>query len=528
VNQPHFTPPANCYCRRCQFQFGGFRQYKTCFDRNTISGGAQTVAAAKLIITQGGAMTNTGTADMTELITAGSRRTRISSAREGFLPIPIKSVPIEALTGIAIHLRTADRSQTARAQGPFALYRSTQVPFTEQDRARLLANGVQFLYIPIVDQRRFRAQIESRLTDMVQSPTLAVSEVSALIYDTSVELINELLAEPDYNAVSPRLESVSRAVATLVIDNASAFAHLFTASYHDFYTATHMVNVATWMVPVAYTVGYTDPDQLGEICQAGLLHDIGKVYISEQTLNKKGPLSAQEWELLKTHSQRGLEHLDQYDAVPELVKTVCHQHHERMDGSGYPLGLRADQIHPISRICALVDSFDAMTAFRPFKEQTFSVSQAVDILKQETPTRYDPQIVDAWLALLGTVAPAPNITSPGNTPVPTAKPLDAPKQRPELRRHPRSPLFCPARLHLLERTSTVLVEGRGVQAVAHDISRGGMGFLTQTPIPVGQLIRVYLQVREWSRDFLQGECVRCHSYREGWYQVGMRFTNLPQ
>ncbi|UCG34081.1 MAG: HD domain-containing protein [Phycisphaerales bacterium] len=473
-------------------------------------------------------MTKGNTAAITEIMAAGGRASRLSSAREGFLPIPIKNVPIEALAGIAIHLRTADRGETSDAQGPFALYRSVDVPFTEQDRARLMANGVRFLYIPIADQRVFREQIETRLTDMVHSPTLAVSEVSALIYETSVELVNELLADPDYNAISPRLERVSRAVTTLVIDNASAFAHLFTASYHDFYTATHMVNVATWMVPVAYTVGYTDPDELTDICKAGLLHDIGKVYVSEQTLNKHGPLSDEEWELLKTHTQRGLEHLDQFESVPGLVKTVCHQHHERLDGSGYPLGLRADQIHPISRICALVDSFDAMTAFRPFKEQTLSVSQAVDILKQETPNRYDPRIVEAWLALLGTVAPVQDGAIPAGVPALSAEGHDAGEPRPELRQHPRSPLFCPARVHVLEKSSTVLVEGRGVQVVAHNISRGGMAFLTQMPIPVGQLIRVYLHIREWSRHFLEGECVRCHSYREGWYQVGMRFTRLPQ
>ena len=107
--------------------------------------------------------------------------------------------------------------------------------------------------------------------------------------------MNEVLSDPDLQKYSAQIQGVSRAVTTLVLNDAQAFGHLFAAAHHDFYTATHMVNVATWMVPVSHALGYRDHDELCRICQAGLLHDLGKVRIPAEVLNKPEPLSEEDW-----------------------------------------------------------------------------------------------------------------------------------------------------------------------------------------------------------------------------------------
>jgi HD-GYP domain-containing protein (c-di-GMP phosphodiesterase class II) len=133
------------------------------------------------------------------------------------------------------------------------------------------------------------------LLSTVDDPSLSISVKSEIVYETSVELVNELLSEPELLAKSPRLENVSRATTMLVLNDPSAFSHLFAASHHDFYTATHMVNVATWMVPLAHAMGHRDTNELNTICQAGILHDVGKIYIPTETLNRKGKLSDAEF-----------------------------------------------------------------------------------------------------------------------------------------------------------------------------------------------------------------------------------------
>src|SRR6201999_289903 len=95
--------------------------------------------------------------------------------------------------------------------------------------------------------------------------------------------------------------------------------------------------------------------------------DVGKTFVAKEILNKTGQLTKDEWAVLRSHPQRGYEHLKQCGVTEPIILAVTQQHHERLDGSGYPGGLRGDDIHPISKMAAVIDTFDAMTSLRPFK-----------------------------------------------------------------------------------------------------------------------------------------------------------------
>ena len=458
------------------------------------------------------------------LLSGGAGR-QTNSARAGFLPIAIERVPVGALHDIPVYVRANSGSRAFApseiVHGQFALYCAENVRFTEVHRRRLMDHGLKFLYIRMADQSRFRSQVEAKLDEIACDPIVAIAERSALIYETSVELVNEMLAEPEGVLRSPRMQKVARAITSLVMDNDRAFTHLFAASHHDFYTATHMVNVATWMVPLAYALGHRDQDELNHICQAGLMHDMGKIKVPESVLNKSGKLSAEDWAQIKGHPEAGVEYLSQFDGIDPLVLTVTAQHHERLDGTGYPKGLKGDDIHRVSRICAVVDSFDAMTAFRPFKERTLSVSEALSILKKETPAKYDPEVLEAWIGLLQTADASPfaeeglaatGLAALAVPPIPNNK-----------RAHERQKLHCHGRAHLLVRTPTGIEERPGLPIVAHSVSRGGIGFLTQGRVQIGEYARVYLQAKGWEKRALEGQIVRCRIYDDRWNEVGLAF-----
>jgi HD-GYP domain-containing protein (c-di-GMP phosphodiesterase class II) len=459
-----------------------------------------------------------------DVLLSGGYGRSINSARAGFLPICLERAPIGAFQNIPVYLRTikSGRPETVPVDAAteikeaFTLYSTEHVSFTETHRQRLVGHGVKFVYIPMGMQTRFREQTESSLQNVAEDPTIAVSVKSEIIYETSVELVNELLSDSDFAGKSPRLEKVSRAVTTLVLNDPTSFSHLFAASHHDFYTATHMVNVATWMVPVAYAMGIQDVNELNHICQAGILHDIGKVYIAPEILNKKGKLTDEEWRTIRSHPEMGCKYLEKFEHIHPLVYTVTKQHHERIDGSGYPDGLKGDAIHMVSRICAVVDSFDAMTAFRPFKDRTMSVAEAMHIIVREAPTKYDTSVVDAWTGLLqsaehnGVIAPTAPAAHDGKN----------------KRKYPRFPINCPARAHTLEMGGRRWEERPGIQVIAHNISRSGLGFLTQTPIRAGEHVRVYLQGKGSLNRMSEGVTVRCREYKDGWYEVGMQYVAL--
>jgi putative nucleotidyltransferase with HDIG domain len=453
-----------------------------------------------------------GTGEKEMVLSGGFGRPQ-NSARYGFLPVPLRYVPARALDGICVYVRRR-RATDSATSGSLSVQSDADTEFTDTDRDALMARGVRFVYIRIADQTRFRHQVEECVSGVAQDPTLAISDKSAIIYETSVELINELLSEPDLGAQSMRLENVSRAITTLVLSEPGVFSHLFAASHHDFYTATHMVNVATWIVPLAHMMGYRSPDELTRICQAGLLHDIGKVFVPEEILNKRGNLTDADWNVIRQHPTLGVAHLESFEGVSELAKIVTREHHERLDGTGYPLGMSGDEIHPISRMCAVVDSFDAMTALRPFKGRTLTVVDAVEILRSEAGVKYDREAVETWLTLIGTTGDPTLAAVPGATGVQAS--VD------NRRRRPRVACHCTARLHILHPAEGGgLHESPGFQAVVHSASRSGLGVLCPTQIELDTTVRVYLLEGALSGRILHGRTVRCRDYRDGWCEVGL-------
>ena len=455
-----------------------------------------------------------------DVVSSGGHGVLINPARAGYLPIPLTKLPPSTFDGIPLFLRVRPDTKASDSVGVFMPFKSTEESLTETDCKDLLRNGIELVYIRMSDQHRFQEQSEMEMIRLASDPKLAISERANLIYETGVELINDLLSDPDIARFSHRLEAMSRSVATVVLNDPSAFTHLFTVSHHDFYTATHMINVATWMVPLAHALGHRDIDELTTICEAGLLHDIGKLYVPETVLNKQGALSEEDWWLLKRHPQVGHEHLQEYSGIDPLILRVSREHHERLDGSGYPDGLVDGQIHVVSKICAVVDSFDAMTAFRPFKRRTLSINEALDIIQSESPQKYDPTVVRAWINMVRatpTLSPDPGAQA-------NARPAEGSGR--ERRQHHRFTFTAPARLVVLESSANGNFERRALQVVAHSISRSGLGVLSQTAAYPGHLVRVYLLARCWNREFLEAEIVRCRAYDDGWFEIGMRFTNI--
>lgn len=138
--------------------------------------------------------------------------------------------------------------------------------------------------------------------------------------------------------------------------------------------------------------------EVENIRQAGKIHDIGKIVISPELLNKKESLTDDEFELIKKHSEIGyhiLKSTDEYAGLAEIVR----YHHERFDGNGYPDRLRADGIPLESRIVALADSYEAMTSNRSYQKSK-SKKEALLEIKRCSGTQFDPKIVEVFLKLI--------------------------------------------------------------------------------------------------------------------------------
>ena len=161
-------------------------------------------------------------------------------------------------------------------------------------------------------------------------------------------------------------------------------------------TAGHTERVRKYSVSIAQEMGYS-PLDLEILNYAALLHDYGKIGVPEAILTKPGRLTEAEYEAMKRHAAYTLDILSKIKFPKHYreIPNIAGHHHEKMDGSGYPDGLSGEDLHPLSRIMAVADVFDAMTSFREYRDPA-NPDRVLDMLKSEVGTAFDPDAVAAF------------------------------------------------------------------------------------------------------------------------------------
>ncbi len=204
-------------------------------------------------------------------------------------------------------------------------------------------------------------------------------------------------SQPSQNLPVPMLADEDPQTETETI----LFALARAVEQRDLHTARHCERLAY----IAVTLGMAlrlDRPQLSALYRGGFLHDVGKVGIPDAILFKPGPLTAQEWLVMRSHSARG-EEICRHVKSLEPVLPIIRSHHERWDGTGYPDGLRGTQIPFLARVLQIADIYDSLTSPRPYK-RAFSAKQAMRIMERETARGWrDPEIMTLFFRLHGSV-----------------------------------------------------------------------------------------------------------------------------
>ena len=174
------------------------------------------------------------------------------------------------------------------------------------------------------------------------------------------------------------------------------------AEYRDNETGMHVIRMSQSCAILAREMGLSE-DQCELILRASPMHDFGKIAIPDEVLLKPGGLEGSEWETMKSHAEVGAEILSGYDTeLMQVAAQIARTHHERWDGGGYPSGLSGEEIPLYTRIVSVCDVFDALTSERPYK-QAWSVSRAMDFLRDNSGSQFDPRVVDNFSQVLDQV-----------------------------------------------------------------------------------------------------------------------------
>jgi putative nucleotidyltransferase with HDIG domain len=188
-----------------------------------------------------------------------------------------------------------------------------------------------------------------------------------------------------------------------VIKDSKAAESLLKIAVHEYYTYTHSVNVAAVGTLFGQGLGLGVKDLKG-LCAGILLHDLGKTRISTDILNKKGKLTKEEFEIIKKHPELGVEILEETGVEFKEERIITLQHHESDDGSGYPYGLKKDEIHPCGKIARIIDVYDALTTKRPYADAIRPFAALAE-MKEGMLNCFDTELFKEFVRFLGPYEP---------------------------------------------------------------------------------------------------------------------------
>ncbi len=191
-----------------------------------------------------------------------------------------------------------------------------------------------------------------------------------------------------------KAKTVAKGIVAEIIANPQVVFHLNDIRLHDDYTFAHSVNVAVLSTIIGSSLGY-DEGQLRELAIGALLHDVGKMLVPKEIINKPGRLNAAESEFMRRHSEMGFELLRKEDEMPLLSAHIAFQHHEKVNGKGYPRALEGDEIHEYSRIAAIADVYDALTSERSYSRASLP-HEAHEFLMAGAGSHFDASLLDLF------------------------------------------------------------------------------------------------------------------------------------
>jgi len=255
-----------------------------------------------------------------------------------------------------------------------------------ENRLKALEAGVdEFLTSP-VDQVEMQVRLNSLLKVNAYNRQL-------LVYQNDIE------AE-----VARRTQELTRAFEKIKIASLDTVYRLSRAAeYKDEDTGAHVERMSHYSSAIARAMGLDD-EFVENILWAAPMHDIGKIGIPDNVLQKPGKLTDKEWEIMRQHTTIGSEILKDADTdFIILAQDIALSHHEKWNGSGYPQGLKGTDIPLAGRIVSLADVFDALTSERPYKKP-FPLEKALDIIKEDSGSHFDPDVAEAFLSVEDEIA----------------------------------------------------------------------------------------------------------------------------
>lgn len=275
---------------------------------------------------------------------------------------PLRRIALDCLPGnlplpCPVYIQVGER---------FVKFRETGDAIRPERIVSLSKRGAQWLYVPKNDFLPFIQAIEDiRLPDEAK-PDERMRHMRALLSAYTEEI--HQFRTPPHRELLEKLRKLADRMAVEVFENPLAVVqHIRKGRDPEVYFVNHAINTAIYGTLIGKSLGYP-VGEIKQLCFGCLVHDIGNIFVPPGVLNKEGKLTDEEFETMRTHTSQGAELLQSCGVAPAVV-AMAYQHHERVDGNGYPQKLKGSEIHPFAKIVAIADVYDAITSNRPHQEK---------------------------------------------------------------------------------------------------------------------------------------------------------------
>ena len=337
------------------------------------------------------------TRSILESLDLGSLLTRLAEALASLIEIDALSLKLQNVTEEILLVKRAERFKRemvygSRIMGAASFSRSAMesgAPIVIED----IANDTRFSFPSYVGREGFQS--------LVAVPLLSGARHTGLVTiylrkkaPVSSQVLAIISIVASVTAAAVENSQLVRQLETNYFSTVEALAAAIEAK--DPYTRGHSKRVTQFAILLAERFGVSDVETRN-LRYGATLHDIGKIGVSGKILNKKGRLTNEEFEVIKRHPGIGENIIGRVDFL-QGARPIVRSHHERFDGSGYPDGLREEEIPFLARIAAVVDFFDALTSDRPYRK-AYSIEQTCNIIREGIGREFDPMVAKEFLEI---------------------------------------------------------------------------------------------------------------------------------
>lgn len=282
----------------------------------------------------------------------------------------------------------------------YVLYASKEARYRDKVRELLQSSELmEELFIHEEDLMVYFEHATNSLRDYVINSDASPAKKMEKVYDLSRDVTHQFFEANSSPEVLRGSGQVVDLMEKCLSDNKLGFHGLSKIMEKDYYTYTHSINVGLYCMSFALKIGMP-ADEVHELGLGGMLHDVGKSKLPQEIINKKGALTEEEFQVIKNHTESGMEVIRGLGCYGEKVIQMVGQHHEKYDGEGYHQGLAGEDISLFARICKLTDVYDALTTRRSYKKPLKTI-EALTIMKTKMGHEFDPKLLNSFIRMMG-------------------------------------------------------------------------------------------------------------------------------